>query len=125
MRKVTLGLIGIWGLVVLGLLGLGGAHGGARGAPAPPPSVRFAAVGDYSAPPGTGAVATRIAGWNPAFIITTGDNNYPDGAANTIDPNIGQYYHNYIYPYTGSYGAGAAYNQFFPSLGNHDWVTAG
>ncbi len=57
--------------------------------------------------------------------MTTGDNNYPDGAAATIDENIGQYYADFIYPYTGSYGTGAASNRFFPSLGNHDWYTTG
>lgn len=70
-------------------------------------------------------VANLVKSWNPDFIITTGDNNYPSGAASTIDQNIGQYYHDFIYPYPGSYGAGAAENQFFPSLGNHDWYTAG
>src|SRR5439155_395438 len=30
-------------------------------------------------------------------------------------------YHSFIYPYTGSYGAGATANRFFPCLGNHDW----
>src|SRR6185369_16739457 len=33
-------------------------------------------------------------------------------------------YHDYIQPYNGSYGAGAAQNRFWPSLGNHDWMTA-
>ena len=85
-------------------------------------TVRFAVVGDY----GTGgsapkSVADLVKSWNPDFIITTGDNNYPDGAASTIDKNIGQFYHSYIYPYKGSYGAGATTNRFFPALGNHDW----
>lgn len=55
------------------------------------------------------------------FVITVGDNNYPSGAASTIDPNIGQHYHQFISPYRGSYGAGATTNRFFPTLGNHDW----
>jgi tartrate-resistant acid phosphatase type 5 len=58
-------------------------------------------------------------------IVTAGDNNYMDGAAETIDANIGQYYHAYLAPYIGSYGAGAAENRFFPALGNHDWYTPG
>jgi hypothetical protein len=62
-----------------------------------------------------------IKNWNPDFIITTGDNNYPDGEADTIDEHIGQYFHDYIAPYKGSYGEGAQENRFFPSLGNHDW----
>jgi hypothetical protein len=57
--------------------------------------------------------------------VTTGDNNYLDGEAATIDANIGQFYHGYIAPYAGGYGAGApgGVNRFFPSLGNHDYVT--
>lgn len=91
-----------------------------------PQSARFAVIGDY----GTGGqpeadVATLIKSWNPEFIITTGDNNYPDGATETIDKNIGQFFSGFIYPYIGSYGEGAQENRFFPSLGNHDWVTDG
>ena len=84
--------------------------------------VHFAVIGDYGL---SGAaeqsVATLVKSWNPDFILTTGDNNYPSGSAATIDPNIGQYYSKFISPYSGSYGAGAATNNFFPSAGNHDW----
>jgi hypothetical protein len=66
-----------------------------------------------------------IKSWAVDFIITTGDNNYPNGAAETIDANIGQYYHDFISPYVGDYGQGAELNRFFPSLGNHDWQTEG
>src|SRR6185436_7178400 len=59
----------------------------------------------------------------PEFIITNGDNNYTLGAASTIDPNIGQYYHDFIGNYVGSYGAGSPTNRFWPSLGNHDWYS--
>jgi hypothetical protein len=84
----------------------------------------FAIIGDYgSAGSDEEDVANLLKSWNPDFVITTGDNNYPDGAASTIDENIGQYYHEFIYPYLGSYGQGASSNKFFPSLGNHDWVT--
>ena len=89
-------------------------------------SVKFAVIGDYgNAGPDELAVANLVSGFSPDFIVTTGDNNYDVGSAFTIDANIGQYYHNYIYPYTGAYGAGAAFNKFFPSLGNHDWGTPG
>jgi hypothetical protein len=79
-------------------------------------------IGDY----GTGRqneadVAALIKSWEPDLIITTGDNNYPDGAADTIDEHIGQFFHEFIAPYKGSYGEGAQENRFFPSLGNHDW----
>ena len=85
-------------------------------------SMRFAVIGDY----GSGSqderdVADMVKSWNPDLIITTGDNNYPDGGASTIDENIGQFYHEYISPYQGNYGAGNQENRFFPSLGNHDW----
>lgn len=92
----------------------------------PPPSpsrpVIFAVIGDYGeAGTDEEAVADLVKSWNPDFVITAGDNNYPDGEASTIDVNIGQYYHQFIHPYVGSYGSGASQNRFFPSLGNHDW----
>ncbi|MEW6241109.1 MAG: metallophosphoesterase, partial [Chloroflexota bacterium] len=95
---------------------------------APPPdasgSIRFAVIGDYGRAGSSELdVANLVKSWDPDFIITTGDNNYPDGSAATIDQNIGQYYHEFIFPYMGAYGAGAATNRFFPSLGNHDWNT--
>jgi tartrate-resistant acid phosphatase type 5 len=86
--------------------------------------VRFAVIGDYgSGDQDAAAVAELVKGWNPDLIITTGDNNYYDGEAETIDENIGQFYHEFIFPYKGSYGPGAQVNRFFPSLGNHDWST--
>jgi hypothetical protein len=90
-----------------------------------PDPVRFAVIGDYgSGSRNAAAVAEMVIGWNPDFIITTGDNNYPAGAAETIDRSIGQFYHDFIYPYTGDYGEGADRNRFFPVLGNHDVDTA-
>ncbi len=91
-----------------------------------PRTVMFAAIGDYGANKASEAdVAALIHGWQPDLILALGDNNYLNGAAETIDANIGQYYHDYIYPYTGGYGPGAELNRFFPVLGNHDWRTAG
>gem|GEM_PF-1852515 len=88
----------------------------------PPDTARFAIIGDYGMNNQAELdVSNLVKSWNPEMIITTGDNNYPNGEASTIDINIGQYYHQFIYPYYGSYGKGAPYNQFFPSLGNHDW----
>lgn len=88
--------------------------------------VRFAVIGDYGGGGKPEAdVAALVHSWQPDFIITLGDNNYPDGAASTIDANIGQFYHAYIFPYQGSYGAGADINRFFPTLGNHDWTPPG
>jgi len=83
--------------------------------------IRFAVIGDYGlAGDNERDVANQVISWVPDFIITTGDNNYPDGEASTIDVNIGQYYHAYIAPYPGDYGSGAETNRFFPTLGNHD-----
>ncbi len=88
-------------------------------------TTRFAVIGDFgSAGSDEEDVSNLIHSWNVEFIITVGDNNYPDGEASTIDENIGQYYHQYIYPYVGTYGQGADINRFFPSLGNHDWNTS-
>jgi hypothetical protein len=79
-------------------------------------------IGDYGLAGGAEAdVAAMVKGWGVDYIITTGDNNYPDGAWETIDQNIGQYYHEYISPYIGTYGEGAAVNRFYPTLGNEDY----
>jgi len=94
--------------------------------PPAPQTARFAVIGDYGlAGQPEADVASLVSGWQPDVVITTGDNNYPNGAQNTIDENIGQYYHAFIYPYLGSYGQDADQNRFFPSLGNHDWVATG
>ena len=85
---------------------------------------RVAVIGDYGQAGQPAAdVAALIDRWDVDSIVTAGDNNYMDGAAETIDANIGQYYHTYIAPYQGTYGAGAEVNRFFPALGNHDWRT--
>ena len=90
------------------------------------PPVKFAIIGDFGINSAAeGQVAQLVAGWEPAFVLTTGDNNYPNGDSTTLDRNVGQYYHRFIYPYLGSYGAGADTNRFFPALGNHDIRTAG
>jgi len=87
---------------------------------------RVAVIGDYGeAGQPEADVAALIDRWGVDAIVTAGDNNYMDGAAETIDANIGQYFHAYIAPYHGSYGAGAAENRFFPALGNHDWYMSG
>ena len=87
-----------------------------------PSSVTFAVIGDYgSNDANESAVANLVKSWNPDFVVTVGDNNYPDGEAATIDANVGKYYHEFIHPYTGAYGAGAATNRFWPSVGNRDW----
>jgi hypothetical protein len=88
----------------------------------------LAVIGDYSADDQTQPVqdvSNLVKSWSPSDVITVGDNNYPNGEASTIDANIGQWYHQFIYPYKGTYGAGSAdgQNHFWPALGNHDWNT--
>ena len=89
-----------------------------------PATLNFAVIGDY----GTGStgerqVADLVKSWNPEFVATLGDNNYPSGAASTIDQMVGKYYQEFIGNYSGKYGPGSADNRFFPALGNHDWRT--
>ena len=92
--------------------------------PEPPKPIRFAVIGDFG---GGGSperqVAELVDSWNPDFVITVGDNNYPNGSDETIDKNIGRFYQQYIFPYRGEYGPGADQARFFPTLGNHDWNT--
>lgn len=92
--------------------------------PTPEPVAQFAIIGDLGEPgPASEDVANLVKSWDPDWIVTTGDNNFPYGDYETIDPNIGQYYHQYIHPYQGIYGEGAETNRFWPILGNHDLDT--
>ncbi len=85
-------------------------------------NLKFAVIGDFGVDDANQlAVANLVKSWSPELIITTGDNNYDDGAASTIDQNIGKYYHEFIGSYKGTYGSGSVTNRFYPSLGNHDW----
>ncbi len=114
MKKLTAKIIIL--LALVSLLNLG------ANAPVQSNQIVFAVIGDYgSAGQPEADVANLVKSWNPNFIVSVGDNNYPDGAAYSIDKNIGQYYHNYIYKYNGKYGSGSATRRFFPALGNHDW----
>ena len=88
--------------------------------------LRIAVIGDFGSNDAVEAsVAALVRAWRPDLVATVGDNNYPNGSAETIDANIGQYYHEFIAPYSGRFGTGAPTNRFFPALGNHDWKTAG
>jgi tartrate-resistant acid phosphatase type 5 len=105
----------------LGVLALAVALGCGRAQP-----LSIAVIGDFgSGDPAEAQVAAQVAGWRPDLVLTVGDNNYPDGAAETIDRNIGRDYGAFIAPYHGAFGPGATENRFFPALGNHDWRTAG
>ncbi len=95
-----------------------GSRSAAQDAP-----ITFAVIGDFgSGNTNEQDVANLVKSWNPSFIVTVGDNNYPDGEAATIDHTIGKFYHDFISPYTGAYGAGSPTgNRFWPAVGNHDW----
>lgn len=98
----------------------------------PADSITFAVIGDYgNADPIEADVAKMVKSWNPDFVITTGDNNYPLGAAGTIVKNIGNYYYDFIYNPDApeaqrchGKAAAEAFNRFFPSPGNHDNYSA-
>ena len=106
--------------------------------------VRVAFVGDYGVasaaargamgslmagrthdPRAEGDVAALVHRQHPAYVFTSGDNNYPCGSATTLDDNVGQFYSDFIAPYRGRFGYGARVNRFFPALGNHDWEAPG
>lgn len=93
-------------------------------------TVRWAVIGDY----GNNSVYERevavlVKSLKPDFIITTGDNSYPDASKKArLDENVGKYFWEYIYPYTGKYKTKIGgpivtlnQNRFWPSPGNHDW----
>jgi len=87
-------------------------------------SQRIAVIGDYrSNGPGTDSVSMLVKNWNPDFVLTTGDNF--DLTSGTLDDQVGQYYSEFIFPYTGSYLPGGSVNTFFPCIGNHELNNSG
>lgn len=95
-----------------------------RASARPSPLTRYVVLGDYGwAGPAEQRVAEMVSALEPDYVFTTGDNNYPDGAAATIDQNIGQYFADFIFPYRGRFPSRGTTNRFFPALGNHDWDT--
>jgi hypothetical protein len=86
------------------------ARGRFRAAPARATRFTFAVVGDFGS--GTGnesAVAALIASWRPDFVLTVGDNAYPDGSSAVLDRDI-----------FGPFAAVMRGSAWFPALGNHD-----
>jgi hypothetical protein len=86
------------------------ATGRFRSAPARAAKFTFAVVGDYGS--GTSnetAVASLIDSWHPDFVLTVGDNAYPEGSKQLLDRDI-----------FGPYGAVMRESAWFPALGNHD-----
>ena len=78
-------------------------------------TTHFAAIGDYGEDSNQeAAVAGMVTNWNPDYVITLGNNNYPAGEQSTITANIDKHYGNFI-------GSTFVDTRFFPSLGDHDW----
>src|SRR6187431_1116775 len=83
--------------------------------PAPKPQ-RFVVIGDYGQDgPDEALVASLVNRLNPDFVLTVGDNNYPDGLASTIDANVGKHFQQFIGGYRGEFGPGSPVNRFWPS----------
>ncbi|MEA2736192.1 MAG: hypothetical protein QOE14_2643 [Humisphaera sp.] len=77
-------------------------------------------TGDLTQSANATTVANMIKGWNPDYIVSVGDNYY--AADGVIDNTIGQYYHDYVSPYAGAYGAGSTTgNRFWSAVGNHEY----
>ncbi len=97
-----------------------------------PPTTIFVVIGDYGMDDEhEAAVAALAASWEPAYIITTGDDYYtPAGGKGTAryDESTGAYYGPWLKDITTTgkrcpKGL-APVNAFFPSLGNHDYTDA-
>lgn len=72
-------------------------------------------------------LSNLVHSWNPDFIISAGD-DWQSGSTNSLaslDNKVGVYYHDFIYPYIGVYGAVATEQRFFTCVGNHDYTPAG
>jgi hypothetical protein len=86
------------------------AQGTFRAAPAGAARFTFAVVGDFgSGNQNETAVASLIESWHPDFVLTVGDNAYPQGSADLLDRDI-----------FGPYAAVMRASAWFPALGNHD-----
>ena len=86
------------------------AKGTFRAAPARATRFTFAVVGDFgSGNEHEAAVASMIESWHPDFVQTVGDNAYPLGSRELLDPVI-----------FGPYAAVMRQSAWFPALGNHD-----
>ncbi len=128
-RRLTLHLL-LFSVLALCLIQV--ARGAASASQSQTSAVTFAVIGDYGMDNGNAAaVADLVAGWNPAFIVTTGDDYYnPAGGEGTgkYDESTGAYYCEFLKDITttGSRcpSGQAEANRFFPSMGNHDYSDA-
>jgi calcineurin-like phosphoesterase family protein len=86
------------------------ATGRFRTAPAHASRFTFAVVGDFgSGTTDETAVASLVESWHPDFVLTVGDNAYPEGSSGLLD-------HDIFDPYSAVMRESA----WFPALGNHD-----
>jgi hypothetical protein len=86
------------------------AKGRFRAAPARASRFTFAVVGDFgSGNENETAVASLIESWHPDFVLTVGDNAYPQGSPELLDRDIFE-----------PYAAVMRESAWFPALGNHD-----
>jgi hypothetical protein len=91
------------------------AEGRFRAAPARAARFTFAVVGDFgSGTQDENAVASMIESWHPDFVLTVGDNAYPQGAPELLDRDIFD-----------PYAAVMRESAWFPALGNHDVAADG
>jgi len=101
--------------------------------PTPEPApITFAVIGDYGMDDSHArAVARLVDSWDPAFVITTGDDYYDEaGGRGTgqYDESTGAHYGRWLADIstTGDRqpSGEATTNAFFPALGNHDYSDA-
>ena len=86
--------------------------------PPSPDEVVFAHIGNYGQnSTGEGNVSELARSWQPKFIITSGVNSY----SGDYDADVGAFWHDFIFPYYGTHGNGAAFNLFWPAVSNKDW----
>ncbi len=98
-------------------------------------TIRFGVVGDFGISGTTLAgISSMIRGWNPDFVVTTGDNTYGDldssidhdpglpGNQNDWEFNVGAYFGDFMLGRVdGRFPLQTAEKQrFFPTVGNHD-----
>jgi len=72
-------------------------------------------------------ISNLVHSFNPDFIVGAGD-NWQSGGTNSLvslDNKTGAYYHDFIFPYIGAYGAGATEQRFLVVPGNHDHTPPG
>lgn len=86
-----------------------------------PAEVVFAHIGNYGVDSITEEQVGQLArSWLPKYIVA-GAQHSPNGG---YDASVGQYFHDFIFPYAGTFGDGAAANMFWPAPGQTDWDVA-